>query len=626
MTVNRKIKKGAFQLLLGFFLISPQTLLSQEQSLADSLSRVLKDNIHHDSGKLELLRNLAFNEVNDLELALKYAEELILLATSSKNTKYLAHGYLQKGYKKWTLGDLDEALSAFILAIKYYKEVGLTSGEGAAYCAIADIYSGSENHNNAMLYYRKAIAILKKNKDQIALATTILNAGDEFLSHEDYDSALLYFSESGKIFEAMDHGIGKAYNLGNIGMVYANTGENALAEENMNEAIRILEEAGDFYPICFYLLSIADVFLDKHDINSAIGYAEKSLVLAEQYQLKQQISDANLKLSDLYNLQGNPQKSLEYYKNHIAFRDSVNNLKTVQSVADQRTEFEVNLREKEIEVLEKNKQLQNIYIIITIVLLVAFILLFLLSRQRLITNKLEAKAERSDHEKAVQNLLQGQEKKALQSMVEGREKERKHLAGELHNHLGSLLATVKMNLNGIEQEDARINTLHQLVDQVYADVRDMSHALNMGVSEDFGLISALQELVQHLSQSGKLKVEFNAAVSDCNIPFSQEIVVYRVIQELVSNVLKHAGASEMTLLLTCFEDDQLLNIMVSDNGKGFNTDVATQKSDGMGLHSLHDMVRSLHGEMEIDSQRGKGTTVNIDFPLDELITENNISS
>jgi tetratricopeptide (TPR) repeat protein len=97
-----------------------------------------------------------------------------------------------------------------------------------------------------------------------------LNAGDEFLNHKIYDSAFLYFRESGIIFEKVNYLIGKAYSLGNIGMVHANTGENNLAEKNINEAIRILEEAEDYYPICVYLISMCDIYLEKGDNKTAM--------------------------------------------------------------------------------------------------------------------------------------------------------------------------------------------------------------------------------------------------------------------------------------------------------------------------------------------------------------------
>jgi adenylate cyclase len=156
-----------------------------------------------------------------------------------------------------------------------------------------------------------------------------------------YDTAYVYFKESGIIFEKLNYLIGKAYSIGNIGMVYANTGESNLAEKNIKEAIEILEELGDFYPICVYLISMADIYIEKGDERAALNYAMKSLTLAQQYGLKEQIRDANLKLSELYERSGNPADSYKYYKNYIIYRDSINNIKTVQSMANLRYPFKI---------------------------------------------------------------------------------------------------------------------------------------------------------------------------------------------------------------------------------------------------------------------------------------------
>jgi tetratricopeptide (TPR) repeat protein len=120
-------------------------------------------------------------------------------------------------------------------------------------------------------------------------------------------------------------------------MVYANTGNNILAEKNINEAISILEKSEDYYPICVYLISMCDIYSEKGDNPAALNYALRSLELAKKYGLKEQISDADLKLSQLYETAGNEVESFKYYKDHIAYRDSVNNIKAVQKMADLRT-------------------------------------------------------------------------------------------------------------------------------------------------------------------------------------------------------------------------------------------------------------------------------------------------
>jgi two-component system NarL family sensor kinase len=118
-----------------------------------------------------------------------------------------------------------------------------------------------------------------------------------------------------------------------------------------------------------------------------------------------------------------------------------------------------------------------------------------------------------------------------------------------------------------------------------------------------------------LRQSGELAVEFGASMGNRAMESDEEITIYRIVQELVSNVLKHAQATKLSILLTCFEEENLINIMVQDNGIGFQESPKRTNSNGMGIKSLHQMVNSLNGEMKLDSSAKSGTTVNIDLPL-----------
>lgn len=281
-----------------------------------------------------------------------------------------------------------------------------------------------------------------------------------------------------------------------------------------------------------------------------------------------------------------------------------------------RTEFEVNLREKEIDLLEEREALQWTYIAIAVALLILAIVLLLYFRQRFKTTKLVADVERKKHNDRIKDLLGSQETKALQAMVKGRDNERRRLAQDLHNHFGSLLATLKVNLNGMDDvKSERHKTMTTLVDQACADIRNMSHSLNMGISENFGLIPAIKELTDHLQQSGGLRVEFSAAMGDHQLNSENEIIIYRIVQELVSNVLKHAQASKLSVSLTYFEEENLVNIIVQDDGKGFDQTRVDLDSDGMGLSSLSEMVEKLDGEITFDTHEKSGTTVNIDLPM-----------
>ncbi|MDW3194908.1 MAG: tetratricopeptide repeat protein [Cytophagales bacterium] len=618
--------------LMGFYFLVHFQLFSQKQSTADSLMLIYhKEN--NDSLKIKLLLKLAFNEVTDLQLALEYAEALIHLGESLNDDQAMFEGWLQKGYKNWGLGYHEVALKAFIEAVDLAIKTKYARGEGAAYSAMASLYVTTKSYEYSFPYFKKAIEVLSKTDDTVALASTILNTGDAFLTIKEYDSALHYFRESGKIFNKLHHRSGQAFTLGNTGMAYANMGETELAERNINQAIDLLEGLGNFYPVCFYLLSMADIFWERGDISEALAYAQRSLDLAVQYELKQQISDANLKLFEFYESQGNSDQALQHYKDYIAYRDSVINLKNVQEIADQRTEFEVSqkqneidLQNQEITILEREKELQRTYVAIAFILLVLSGVVILYFRQRFYNTELMAKAERKEHEDEIHGLLKFQETKALQSMVKGKEEERQHLAKELHNHLGSLLATVKVNLNGLDQnhEENKLDTIIGLVDQATQDVRNMSHELHMGVSENFGLIPALQELVNHLQQSKQIRTKLSADLGAIHISSEDEIMIYRIVQELVSNVLKHAGATQLTISLTGFEEDNLISIMVEDNGQGFDPEKLQKSDKGIGLDSLEAMIHQLEGEIHMDSSSGRGTTINVDIPF--AIPENQITS
>lgn len=350
------------KILFSVFFIFFQFLsfFAQNQMVADSLVKIYHKNSLANSEKLELLRNLSFNEVNNLELSLKYADELIALSQLEKNYLYLHRGYYQKGNKNRLRGDLDKALNAFFKSVEAAIKAKFIIGEGVAYMAIADVYSIMGNADNAEIYYNKSIHLLRKTDDSISLASALLNAGDEYSKNQKYNLALKYFKESSIIFDNADYLIGTAYSLGNIGMIHAKLGNNNLAKTYISKAIKILEELKDYYAISEYLTYMSDIYLALNDWKTSLSYAKRSLGLAQKYGLKEQISNANLKLSQLHQKTGNMAASFAYYKNHIAYRDSLTNLKSMQQMADIRTNYEVSQKQTEVDLLEKDSEIQKL--------------------------------------------------------------------------------------------------------------------------------------------------------------------------------------------------------------------------------------------------------------------------
>jgi adenylate cyclase len=390
-----------FRLLTLFFFLDHLSVFAQDQKVADSLVKIYKKDKLSNSDKMELLRNLTFNEVNNRELSLKYAEELIALAKSEKNYVYLFRGYNQKGNKKRLSGDLNQALDAYFKSIEAAVKAKYVAGEGSSYMCIADVYSILGNSENATLYYNKSIELFRKTDNFIGLATVLLNAGEEYSKNYKFGQALNYFNEAGAIFKKEDYLIGTAYTIGNTGMVYARQGKDDLAMKKISEAIAILEKLEDYYAISDYLTYMSDIYLKRNDWTKALAYAKKSLELAQKRGLKDQISTSNLKISELYQKSGNPKEAFAYYKNHITYRDSVKNLESVQKMADLRTNFEVSQKQAEVDLMYQEKRNQKIIAIASIISLVLVFLLAvgLFRRYRFIkkTNLIiESERKRSD--------------------------------------------------------------------------------------------------------------------------------------------------------------------------------------------------------------------------------------
>lgn len=392
-------------LLIGFFCFSNQFIYCQDQKIADSLREIYKENERVGIEKLELLRSLAFNELNNFELGLKYAEELIEQALLERNYLYLYRGYYQKGNHYYNAGDTELALRAYFNSADAAKKAEHISGQGTAYSAIADVYVVNENFENAETYYIKAIELIKKTNDSITLATILLNAGDAYFNNKKYDEALFNFEESNKIFEKINYPIGTAYYKGNIGMVYAEQGKDALAESNINEAIEILENHEDYYPITVYLTYVSDIYLRKKDFTTALAYLHKSLNLAKQYGLKDQISEANLKLTEFHEVKGDSATAYKFYKEHIEYRDLVINLKSVQEAANMRTDFEV-AQEKAISLEKRKRQRIILYSTLGVLFLIGLLAYGLYKRNKFVraTNKIIA-AEKDRSDKLLLNIL-----------------------------------------------------------------------------------------------------------------------------------------------------------------------------------------------------------------------------
>ena len=385
---------------MGFFCFCYAISSAQDQKLSDSLTVVFNNNEYDKKDELKILKEIIESETNP-EKIIDFSKQLFEKAKKMDSVSYVFTGLLQQGNGYLQKSDLTKALEFYFEAANLASLRDLKDESAKINIAIGDAYSKMGNFDTSLKYYREGMKLLKKNNDSITLAIAQLNLGDGYYIQKELDSALYYYNASGKMFKALNYEIYEAYNLGNVGLVYAEKGENEKAEQNLKSAIEILTEYEDYSPICVYLNSMSDIYVEKKQNTQALKYALRSLELAKKYGFKDQITDSNLKLSGFSEKAGNLRGALDYYKEHVVYKDSVNSIKAVQDMANVRTTYEVSQKQVEVDLLSEQKKTQRI-IAIAIGIALFFIVLLaiaLFKRNRFVlkTSKIiESEKKRSD--------------------------------------------------------------------------------------------------------------------------------------------------------------------------------------------------------------------------------------
>ncbi len=225
-------------------------------------------------------------------------------------------------------------------------------------------------------------------------------------------------------------------------------------------------------------------------------------------------------------------------------------------------------------------------------------------------------------EKKLLKKLTAQQKLQLEAIVRTEESERKRIATDLHDGIGQLLSSVKINL-GIAMEKAErsdyntttllLNKSTDSINQITKELRNISYNLLPPSLEQFGLASAIEEEVNKLKSKPDLFIHFDNSTTGARFEQKIELILFRVFQEMLNNALKHAEAREITIQL--IEHGNTLVLMFEDNGRGFNKDVGLLKKNSSGLKNLYSRINLIQGTINIDSTPASGTTITIEIPI-----------
>ena len=206
---------------------------------------------------------------------------------------------------------------------------------------------------------------------------------------------------------------------------------------------------------------------------------------------------------------------------------------------------------------------------------------------------------------------------ALRRVVAGQEVERRRLARELHDETGQALTSILLGLRAVDEagsgEDVAqaLADLRELVVATLQDVRRLAVQLRPKALDDFGLVPALERLAQTFSESSGIGVQLEATLGDERLPAEVETTIYRIVQEALTNVVKHAEATEVSILLV--RRDSTVTAVLEDNGAGFRPEVV--RSDSLGLEGMRERVALHDGRLTVESAPGAGTTLRVEVPL-----------
>src|ERR1700757_567311 len=508
------------------------------------------------------------------------------------------------------LGNVPDALKHLFFALKIQEETGDKVGIGMSYNNIGIIYYDQNNYPEALTNYKKALDISKQLEDQAGIGRAYANIGVVYEKQKNYPEALKNHLASLQISEQLGDkfGIATAYN--NIGMINGLQGNEREALKYHFLSKKIKEEIGDKRGLATSYINIGTAYMKLGKTNSVLPYLNKGLALSISIANKELIKSAYLSLSVAYEKQKVFEKAHENYKQYIIYRDSVINDENKVKMIQTQMNFDFEQKEikskaeqdkKEFEQSEKLKRQKlinwSIISLLGLVLLSSFLLF----------NRIRLK-QKNKH----QLLINEKQKELAVAVMDTQEQERKRIAEDLHDSLGHLLSTVKLNLQTPpESQKQELQNSINLLNQASEELQNITFNLMPRTLEEEGLVPALNELATKVSNSGFVKVHVHVHdMSRFNLEKQSQFNVYRIVQEAVNNILKHAEAKEITIQLIGL--DTHFTIMIEDDGKGFDTET---KKNGRGLKNIVTRSLWLKGNINIDSTPGRGTTITTEIPV-----------
>ena len=563
---------------------------------------------------------------NELDTAIALDSVAIVISQKANYQMGLAAVYNNIAILYDNKGDLVHSVDYYLRAIAMDEQFHDDSRLATAYSNIAGVYVHLNEFEKAYAYSLKGIALGRKCRDKNAMESGYLNLSPALIKMDRPDSALVVLKDLVALaLSSKDNDI-VVGSLDNICAIYGDKGQWALEKANATILLDFADSVREGQGVFDGLIRMSNYYWWKKDYVRAMGAISDAIGRAKSEGRGKNLSVAYDKAAMVELVQGH----VKAYSRYKEMKDSIDELvlsdRIVKNTQELETRYSLNKKQAEIDDLQKRQRIQQLvlrqqYLInATLVGVVAVgIMLAVLYRRNYLQKKKLLMADAQLQQQRITELEKEQQLSAAEAVLQGQVEERTRLAKDLHDGLGSILSGTKYfftNMKGklpISPETAAaFERGVGMLDQSIHELRRVAHNMMPEALSKFGLDSALRDFCQSIDQSGAVKLSYiSFNMDETTIPEARAAAIYRIVQELVNNVIKHAEAR--TALVQVIRKDAALSIAVEDDGKGFAISELAG-SEGMGYLSLKNRVAWLNGTIDIQSATGKGASVNIEIP------------
>ncbi|MBL7726648.1 MAG: hypothetical protein JNM68_03135 [Dinghuibacter sp.] len=565
----------------------------------------------------------ARNELQQTEHLILKTDSLLGSFSHQAAFKVRGYSWLLYGNLFQLKGEEGMAMDAYInKALPFALRSGDVFLTGAAYRSVAIVLMNGQQRKAAAGYLNEALRSLEQAPPNDpfrpeALAETLICVTENYIKMDLVDSANTYLARLRTVLEPCPNSPLLRTFYYTEGICYHQTGKYAQALQSFNKGISLnTNEPMAAQAVKRLQFARFKTLLAGKQYNNAI---KAMLNLLESPQLFTADRKKMYKeLSDTYAITGNIQAAFFWAGKYITLSDSLYKAGFQNDVVELEKKYNNSENQKKISLLQaekekalmasKHNRLLTGFLSTTVfflLILSAMSWLYYRNNRKLLVQKELA------HRQQLREVKQEQQLQLAQALLEGEERERKRLAGELHDGLGGMLSGIKFNLAGLlaENHATTARDLPVVIGQLDQSVNELRRIARNMMPESLlraGLETALADLCDSFI-SGSITIERQFLHLGNDIPVARQTAIYRIVQELLTNAVRHAHAS--AILLQCSRNENVFYITVEDNGIGFNT---AAEYPGIGLSNIKKRVGALDGQIHIQSAPGSGTTINIE--------------